>query len=463
MSSTSHPTYQLTQHPLGSKREFWALTWPLMIGLVSSTFMMFVDRLFLAQFDPLALNAAASAGLAYWIFLVIPMGITAIAEVLAGRLHGEGKLKEVGSASLQMVWFSLLLAPLFFLIAFVMPQILFAGSGNELFEGEYFTTLCLFGPAHCINIALSGFFIGIGRVRIVTYAALLGNFVNIALDYALIFGWGPFPAWGITGAAVATGLSQIAQGGLLALLFWNAYYRKNFGTDQIGFNKEYFLEGLKIGAPSGFGRCAEVIAHFLFLRIVMWSGVEQMAIVSMVQSLYILVSFITESESKGAGAIASNLLGAKLLDPLKRVLISSTLLHCFYTIVLTGIILLFGDQIYALFQPSEGVMSNPLLLETFKQAALYMCLFFLMDGLVWIFIGFLTASGDTRFLFIVSVAVHWIAYLIPTYWLVGVSHGDAATAWAVIAGMNIVNLVIYVNRYRTGKWLKAYHMPAAAS
>ena len=35
------------------------------------------------------------------------------------------------------------------------------------------------------------FFIGVGKVKIVTAPAILGNTVNILFDYVLIFGWGP--------------------------------------------------------------------------------------------------------------------------------------------------------------------------------------------------------------------------------------------------------------------------------
>ncbi len=450
------PSYQLTAHPVGTKREFWALTWPLMIGMVSGTLMIFADRLFLAQYNPLALNASASGGMAYWMFLVIPMGIAAIAEVLAGRLHGEGRFKEVGCASLQMVWFSLFLAPLFWLLALFGPSVLFAGTGNELLEGAYFSTLTYFTPAHCIIIALSGFFIGIGKVRFVTYAALVGNATNIVLDYALIFGWGIFPEMGITGAALATGIAQIVQATALGLVFWNRSNRTQFGTGNVSFQKGFFLEGIKIGAPTGFGRAAEVLAHFLFLRIVIWTGADQMAVVSMVQSLYILFSFVTEAESKGAGAIISNLLGAKRFEPVNKVLTASFILHLIYFVLLTVGVLTFSDQIFNLFNAADGSIVSDSLRGTFFFALLYMALFFLLDGFVWILIGFLTASGDTRFLFMVSVAVHWIAYLLPTYWFVGVQHGDAATAWAVIAGMNLVNFAIYLQRYRSGRWLTSF-------
>ena len=43
-----------------------------MLAMISSSLMIFVDRLFLSRFDPIALNAAATGGIAYYIFLVLP-------------------------------------------------------------------------------------------------------------------------------------------------------------------------------------------------------------------------------------------------------------------------------------------------------------------------------------------------------------------------------------------------------
>lgn len=449
-------TYKLTPHPVGSKREFWALTWPLMIGLFSTSFMFFIDRLFLAKFDPLALNASASAGMAYWMFLVVPMGISAIAEVLAGRLHGEGRFKEVGRATMQMVWFGLFLTPVFLLISWSFPPLLFSGTGNETLETAYFQSLTYFAPIQCITIAFSGFFIGIGKVRIVTAAALIGNFVNIVLDYVMIFGYGSIPSMGVTGAAIATGLSQVAQALFLGTVYWSASYRSHFATHVVNFNKKYFWEGLVIGAPAGFGRFIETFAHFLFLRIVITVGADQMAIVTMIQSLYVLFLFVVEAESKGAGAIVSNLLGAKQFTPLNKVLISSYLLHAVYFVTLTLGCVFFHKELFNLFKSDEMLFANSASQGIFLKALVCMCVFFLLDGFVWILMGYLTASGDTKYLFMVSLVVHWIVFLVPAYWFIGVLGGDAGDAWAVIASMNIVNFALYFYRYKSGKWLNAF-------
>ena len=451
-------SYQLTSYPVGSKREFWTMSWPLMLAMVSSTFMIFVDRVFLSRYGPTALNAAASGGVAYYIFLVLPMAIAAISEVLVGRLHGEKRYMEVGSAVWQMVWFSVFLTPLFVVIAFGAPFILFQGTGIEAQEGAFFKMLMYFAPFQCITIALSGFFIGIGKVRVVTISAISGNLVNIALDYILIFGWGAIPSFGIGGAAFATGLSQIIQTVFLLMMLLRRVERKTYQTQRWSFLSHFFVEGLRIGVPSGLGHTLELIAHFLFFRIVMSVGQAQMTIVAIVQSFYILGSFVNDAGSKAASAIVANLLGADVRPPIKKVLRSAWTLQGCYFILFIIFLFLFPNAITYLFlsHPESQLLTDLHMKQIFFRALFYMGVFFLFDGLTWILIGFLTAAGDTRFIFWVSLIVHWGAYVLPTFLFIGVEKRGADLAWAIIAGMSILATFIYFFRYKTGRWLKNY-------
>jgi multidrug resistance protein, MATE family len=452
--------YQLTHHPIGSKREFWALTWPLMIGLLSSTFMLFADRLLLARWNPMALNAAVTSGMAYYLFLVIPMGIVEIAEVLVGRLHGEERSREIGSAVWQMVWLAIALLPVACLIAWAAPQVLFHGSGNESYETSYFRTLMIGCMAtQCATISLSGFFIGIGNVKIVTFAAIMGNCLNVALDYWMIFGGGPMPELGVTGAAAATAISQFAQMIFLFILFLSSYNRKKYGSGSLQLNRSFLLEGLRIGGPSGAGRSIEVLAHFLFFRIILSVGPEQMVLVAIAQSIYILSSFVIDAQCKGASAIVANLLGAEQHGSLSKILRSGFTLHFGYFLLILGLVWSFPDQIFSLFsaQESTTIKMTPELMGTFKRALIGVSLFFLFDGFGWILIGFLTAAKDTRYVFWVSLVVNSVAYIPPTLWFVGMKKGGADVAWAIIVSVTILTFSLYLWRYLSGKWLQYNH------
>jgi len=44
------PAYQLTRHPIGSLKEIWSISWPLILGLLTMSIMLFTDRLLLARY-----------------------------------------------------------------------------------------------------------------------------------------------------------------------------------------------------------------------------------------------------------------------------------------------------------------------------------------------------------------------------------------------------------------------------
>ena len=455
--------YQLTKYPVGTIREIWTLAWPLMLGLISSSLMLFIDRILLSWHSPQALNASANGSMAFYIFLVVPMAICAISEVLVGRLHGEGRLNEIGKPVWQTIWFALILTPLFLLIAYFLPLLLFYQSDNQAHETAYFQSLMSFAPAVCSTVALSGFFIGTGKVKFVTYSTLLANLLNVILGYLLIFGMGPIPSLGITGAGIATGLAQTFQSLLLLAFFLRKEYRVNYGTAQFNFNASYFKESLRIGAPAGSGHAVEVLAHYMFFRIVTMSGSENMTIVALVQSFYILVGFVVEAQSKGVSAIIANLIGAKSFDLIKKVFISAIKLHSLFFLVMLVILFNCSSFLFGLFftHESSSLLQNPYFTNMIFQASLWMSIFFLFDGFSWILIGHLTSAGDTKFIFYVSSIINWVAYVLPAFFLIGLGKNGANIAWMIIALYSILNFCIYLWRYQSGKWLRSHKLAEA--
>jgi MATE family multidrug resistance protein len=451
----THSPYQLTRYPIGSLREIWTISWPLMLGLLSTSLMMFADRLLLARYSMEALNASATSTMAAYVVLIIPLITAGISEVFVGRSHGAGKMLDVGKVVWPMLWLAMGTLPFFLLCANILPVFFFTGTGNEKLETEYFQWLIYFAPAFCSTIALTGFFIGIGKVRTVTWCALLGNVVNVGLDILLIYGYGLFPEMGIKGAAIATRLSQLVQTLFLGLIFLKKSYRDTYGTAQYQFNFDYFKESIRIGGPAGLGRFLELIAHFIFFRIVLLSGSESLTIITVIQSLYLLMSFMIEGLSKGVSSISANLIGGKQGDSLiNKVIRSAFILHSIFSALLFVVWMGFAQPLLSIFFSEQEIsfMQNPQLVETAIHALFWMSLFFLFDGFGWIYIGFLTACGDTKFLLYAGFALNWLSYILPSYLVLGLAGGTAADGWMLIAMYAIMTFLTYRWRYKVGAW-----------
>lgn len=448
-------SYKLTRYPVGSIREIWAISWPLMLSLISNSIMLFVDRLVLSWHSPDSLAAGTNASMTYYLFLVVPMAICAISEVLVGRLHGEGRPKEVGKPVWQTVWFGLLLAIPLWSIAHYLSDYIFFGSGNEGREKLYFQILMAFAPFMCCSVAFGGFFIGIGNVKVVTICTLAANAFNAVAAYILVFGVGIVEPMGIAGAGIATGFAQTIQALLLLCCFLRPSYRKNYGTGCVCFDFACLKEAVRIGAPAGTGHVVEIFAHCVFFRILMMAGSQQLAIASLVQSFYLLFGFVVDALSKSVGAIVANLIGARVFTMIPRVFRASICLHTMISLAYLSVIYFFQDTLIGLFFSGEGVLllQDPETLSLARTAMYWMCLFFLFDGYCWILIGNLTASGDTKFIFYVSCVLNWIAYVLPVFVFVGLWGRGADAAWMIIAFYSMLNFCVYFWRYNSGLWL----------
>jgi len=440
----------------GSIRNVWALAWPLMIGLISNGLMIFFDRLVLARYSASSLNASTTAGTAYFMLLIIPLSIAAMSEVFAGRLHGEGSHSKIGSSVWQMIWFSLFSTPFFIIASYLCTPLFFSYSDFATQERTYFQTLLILAPFSCTTVALSGFFIGLGKPRYVTIPMILGNVVNILLACLFIFGLGPIPEMGIKGAAYASGLSQALQTILLLFFFMSKKNQEQYRTTNRTIEWTSLKEGIRIGLPAGLGHVMEVGAYALFFQVIAFKNSSYMTIIAILQSIFILTSFITEALSKSTTALTANLIGRgqgkKAID---KTIWSGSCIHLAISLC-TSILFLVFPSLFLTFFLGEGsheILSDPTLMQAFTLASCWMCLFFLIDGINWILMGALVASCDTKWIFYISTCVNWIVFAIPSCLCIYFFDKGPAFAWMNTFCAGLVSFFLYFYRYSSGKWL----------
>lgn len=448
---TNRPTYQLTRFPVGSTREVWGVSWPLIIGLLSASLMLFIDRLFLSRYSIESLNAATSSGTAAYSVILLFMGIAAISEVFVGRFHGEDRKKELGKPVWQMIWFSLLTIPFFLAAKMILPSFLFQGS--PLFEEEtaYFSILMISSPLFCLNVALAGFFVGSGQMRIVTFFCLLANLLNIVFDVILIFGMGPVPALGIKGAAIATGIAEGINILCLFSLFLKGENRKKYGTSIKSLEPCLFFQCISVGFPAAALLTIEVAGNFGFYKIISTAGDLDWTVSSMMQGFYFLSMFLFDGLSRGVSAVSANLLGARKFDYIPKVIKSAVLIQIAFFIFLFLVVLFFSNSLVEIFfnDADELLLKNSEFMKKTYNCFFFMSLFFLFFGLSRIITGHLIAALDTKFLLRTGSLLVLGAYLVPVYVVVSVFNWGVEGAYLALSAYSVICLATYLIRYKS--------------
>ncbi|EIE00809.1 MATE efflux family protein [Leptospira licerasiae serovar Varillal str. VAR 010] len=199
-----------TQISLG--KAVFLLSVPMVLELVMESAFAVVDIYFVGA---LGASAVAAVGLTEtYLFLLYSLAIgmsTAVTAIIARRI-GEGDKEQAGIAAVQSVFLSILVSLPFaiFGVWFAKDLLIIMGGDPWVVEHGSRYTQWIFGGNIVIMLlfGLNAVFRGAGDAAIAMRVLWISNGLNMILDPIFIFGFGPVPAMGIEGAAIATNIGR---------------------------------------------------------------------------------------------------------------------------------------------------------------------------------------------------------------------------------------------------------------
>ncbi|MFK7974340.1 MAG: MATE family efflux transporter [Rickettsiaceae bacterium] len=437
----------LSPYKKGSIRELYSIFYPMMLACFSGCLMLFSDRVLLANYSTQSMNIATLAGNVFWVFSLGCISISSIAEIFVGRFSGNKEYQNIGIVTWQMLWFSMFSIIIFWPLSFAphifMPE-------HYLNEGgkEFFFYLMLSGPLFSATAALGGFFIGRGKAKIVASVLFIGNIINIILDFLLIFGLGDLiPELGIKGASIATVISEGFKVVILFSIFISKVNRDVFGTYIVGFHKKIFLDCIITGAPRSAGHVIELTSSIVVLSLLAQLDKLYVTIFSIGSTTFFFFSFLLDGLSRAVSAISSNFIGSKEYSFIKQTLFSSYKLLAIIILLLSIPLIIYPDFLIELWISKEYFeLSNLNVKQILKINFIWVWIFFILKGYVWVISGFLVAAKDTRFMLIISIVSSWIFSVLPIYILIFNQVDFLKIIWTIMCIHVFFELICYFCR-----------------
>jgi len=443
----------LTKHEEGSFRELWTISFPLMLSSLSVMTMLFVDRIFLAKFSLDAFNAAVAAGTLGWAFIVGAMVLTSISEVFVAQFNGASRKDKLGEPVWQMIWLAGAMFFIFYPLSRLGSYWFFGTSDQMQMQRDYFEWMMLFGPAFPLYGALSGFFVGQGKVKIITRLAFFANFVNAGLDWIMIFGIPHvFPSLGVKGAAIATCTCQLFQVLVLFYFFLKKENRIECQTGDYSIRWRSMYQCIRIGSPGAVFITLEILGWAIYYQFMTQAGDKHITIAGICQSLIILLFFFTEGLQKGVTTIVGNLIGSKKTHLVPSTIYSGIKLHALFFFVMVAGLTLFREAITTQFFSTTEAAKIEKYADALPFCIATIGIYLFFEGVRFLFAGVLTAAGDTMFLLATGCITIWVFLITPVYYIVvkgGASIEVSSSICAAYAGLAVL---INLTRYRQGKW-----------
>lgn len=444
-------------HPPGSYREVIRIAWPLVVSMGSFTLMQFVDRMFLAWYSPVSIQAALPAGILSFTFVCTFMAMSGYANTFVAQYHGAGDPVGCSRATAQAVWLSFLVWPLLVvLIPLGWWFLEISAHEPEVMAEEkiYFTILTLGGVLVPLGAAISSFFTGRGETRTNMIATIAGNVVNLVLDYMLIFGkWGA-PEMGIKGAAIATLIAGLTAPAILFSIYFSRKYHAIYHTrSNLGLRWPLMMRLVRFGLPSGFNLLIEVSAFSLFILISGRLGELALAVSNMALSINTLAFLPLIGLGIAAGTLVGQYQGKGDHETAARAARRSVHVGVVYVSVIGLSYILFPRAyFYAFTMRAEAGFSVDELMVTGRWLLVIMAFWGLFDAVNLILAGALKGAGDTRFVLIYSTIIAWGIWVPGVMAIVFVFNGGLLGTWSWALLFVILLAIGYEVRFRGGKW-----------
>jgi putative MATE family efflux protein len=437
-----------TQGSLG--RAMVLLAVPMMLEMVMESLFAVVDVYFVSS---LGASAVATVGLTESLLTLVyavGIGLSMGATALIARRIGEKDPKAAADAAVQCVLVALAASVPFAIggIFFAKDLLRLMGADPWALEHGYRYTVWMLGGNAVIMMIfiLNAVFRGAGDAAIAMRVLWLANGINIVLDPALIFGWGPFPAMGIEGAAVATNIGR-GVGVLLQLvvLFRGAKHIRVL-LSQVRVHPEAMMRLVRTSL-GGIGQFIIATSSWVGLvRIMAEFGSEAVAGYTIAVRIFIFTVLPSWGLSNAAATLVGQNLGAQQPERAERSVWITGWVNMAFLLVVSVVYVSFSESLVRIFTDDPAVIAGGA--EALRIWAYGYPIFSWAMVMPQAFNG----AGDTMTPTRINFFCFWL-FEIPLAYLLALELGVGATGvyWSVVSAESLAGLVGIV-LFRRGKW-----------
>lgn len=426
---------------------------PMMLEMAMESVFALVDLYFVGHL-PNSSHAIQTVGLTESVLTIIyslAIGMSMAATAVVARRIGEKNPEAAAKAGVQAI----IIAVAFNLIISVLGVIyasdillLMGASAETAAHGTTFTQIMMGGSVIIVLLFLiNGIFRGAGNAAIAMKSLWIANIANIILCPVLINGLGPIPAFGLTGAAIATTIGR-SMG--VTYQVWHLVNGKGLLKVQLSYFKPHFEQMkalLKIATPGIFQFIIASCSWIFLAQLVAKTGGDHGS-AGYQTALRLMMFFMLPAwgMSNAAATLVGQNLGAKHLQRAT----DSVMKTAKYIVVYMVLVMAFtfiGGYYFISFFTNDAVVQ-----EVALRALQIMSLGYIFYGIGMVLVSTFNGAGDTWTPTWVNFFGFWLfqiplAYLLAKHFEMGPTGVFIAIPVAEI-GIAIAGYILF----KKGRW-----------
>ena len=432
------------------RRAIFLLSIPMILEMVMESLFAVVDIYFVGK---ISTNAVAAVGLTESVLTLIygvAIGLSMAATALVARRVGEKDYKKASDAAFQAILVAVVLSLIVAVFgALYAPEVLrlMGGAEDLVQEGYRYTRIMFAGNISIMLLFLiNAVFRGAGNASLAMRSLWLANGLNMLLDPLFIFGWGPVPAFGIEGAAIATTVGRSV--GVVYQLFYliggGAVVRLGARNLVLRWKTVRNILNLSVGTMGQF--LVESASWIFLVRIISLFGSEVIAAYTIAIRIIIFSILPSWGLSNAAATLVGQNLGAAYPARAEQSVWNTAFYNLLFLLVLSIVFYVFAYELVGLFT------SEPQVVEQGAQALRIICLGYAFVSYGMVVAQSFNGAGDTKTPLYINLFCYWLLQ-VPLAWLLAVplEMGPNGVYVAVAVSFS-VSAVISVFIFRKGRW-----------
>ena len=447
-AALSGRTYDYTSGSI--RRAVFLLAIPMMLEMGMESIFAICDIFFVAGLGAEAVAAVGLTEAVITLLYAVAVGLSISVTALVARRIGEKNPEAAAIVAGQTIWIGV-----FFSLAVGLTGGLYGadilrlmGAGASVIElGSGYTSIMLSGAFTVLFLFLcNGVFRGAGNAVIAMRALILANGINIALDPCLIYGIGPFPELGVTGAAIAT---NIGRG--VGVLY--QFYHLLTGATRVKLLPRHLrivpavmLRLLRVSAGGMAQFLIATASWVILMRLVAPYGSAAVAGYTIAIRIIDLTLLPAWGLSNAAGTLVGQNLGAGRPERAEQ---SVWQVARYNVLFLLGVAILFisgAESIVAVFS------ADPVVIRYGGDCLRYISYGYGLFALSMALIQAFNGAGDTGTPTIINFICFWLVQ-IPLAWVLAETFaaGPQGIFIAITVAESLLAVLAYL-QFRAGRW-----------
>ena len=443
------------------------LAWPLVLGNLLQTFYNLADMFWVGRVSADAVAAVSLMFPLSWMFVSTAMGLTAATIALVSQHVGADDQREADRVVGQTILLAIAVSSVLAVVGlyFRRPLLTLIGARDQVFVEAlaYIEIIFLALPLTFLFFAFRSSLQGAGDTKTAMWLVLISAGLNVVLDPFFILGWGPFPAMGTQGAAVATFIARAfaTLAGVYILL--DGRYGVRLRLGDLTPNLRIQRQLIDIGYPATLDGWARSFAAVAMAGFVARFGASATAAYGIVVRLMSVTWSVSGAVGDATATGVGQNLGARTPDRAASVAKTATVGTMTFIFAVAALVLAFPAQAMAVFIDDPEVIAEGVVFLRINAP------FWALFAGVMVIQGAFRGAGNTREAMVLSMLSRWVlripvALVLAFAWVLTIpglgitvaafGWGAEGIWWAFSFGMG-GTFVIAVLWFRLGTWKEA--------